>query len=146
MITPIALLTHLLSIIIGKKRAIKKLGLIVTLSAKSMQKYFPPKINNALEFDEFMEKVKPKYNLYKFWSIIFDYPVKFPDENSVLLEIKNCPFADALKAFRVTEFGNYMCQGDWEVAKDNSKKWKFERKGTIGTGCKVCDFKYVRIQ
>ena len=145
-VAPIASLTYLLSLAVGKHKAVKKLGFLVTICAKSLQQFFPPKINNASEFDIFKEKVKPQYAIYKIWSILYDYSVEYPDENSVLLLLRNCPFADALKIFKLDEIGPYMCQGDWEVAKDNSKKWKFERKGAIGKGCEVCDFKYIRIQ
>jgi hypothetical protein len=144
-VAPIAVFTHVLALVIGKERAVGKLGGVVTMCAKSLQQFFPPTITNASEFDRFKEQVKPQYLLYKIWSILYDYHVEYPDDDSVLLVIKNCPFANALKIVKLPEFGVYMCQGDWEVAKDNSQKWKFERTGTIGTGCEICDFKYIRI-
>ncbi|MBU4262933.1 MAG: L-2-amino-thiazoline-4-carboxylic acid hydrolase [Proteobacteria bacterium] len=140
--TPFALLTHLISIFTGKQKAVTILGPKVTIFAKSMQQFFPPKINNASEFELFKTKLKDKQ---KIWSVLYDYPIEYPDENTAKLIIKNCPFAEAMIKLNISEFGHYMCQGDWEVAKDNSEKWKFERSCTIGTGGTICDFTYKRI-
>jgi L-2-amino-thiazoline-4-carboxylic acid hydrolase-like protein len=140
---PFAVIIHLLSVFIGKQRAVEKLGPFVTMFAKSMQQFFPPKINNASEFDLFKSRVKGRQ---KFWGILYDYPIEYPDEDSVQLLIQNCPFAEAANYLKISEIGPYMCQGDREVAKDNSEKWSFERKFQIGTGDKICDFKYIRIE
>ncbi|MFH2091645.1 MAG: L-2-amino-thiazoline-4-carboxylic acid hydrolase [Pseudomonadota bacterium] len=140
--TPFALLTHLISISTCKQKAVTILGPKVTILAKSMQQFFPPKINHASEFDLFKTKLKDKQ---KIWNVLYDYPIEYPDENTAKLVIKNCPFAEALIKLNISELGHYMCQGDWEVAKDNSEKWKFERGCTIGTGGTICDFTYKRI-
>ena len=145
-VAPIAGLTYLFAFMMGKQQAVQRLGGVVTQYAKLFQQFFPPTISKASEFDLFKEKVKPQHPLYKVWSLLYDYPVEYPDDDSVLLVIKNCPFSDALKMLKLPEFGEYMCQGDWEVARENSHKWRFERTGTIGTGCEVCDFWYIRIR
>ncbi|MEH0022837.1 MAG: L-2-amino-thiazoline-4-carboxylic acid hydrolase [Desulfobacter sp.] len=141
--TPIALLTLLVSLFTGKQRAISILGPKVTIVAKSAQQFFPPKISNASEFELFKTKLKDKQ---KIWSVLYDYPIEFPDENTAKLVVKNCPFAEAVIKLNICEFGYYMCQGDWEVAKDNSDKWEFERRCTIATGGTLCDFTYKRIK
>lgn len=145
-VAPIAIAAYTLALGIGKERAVNRLGRLVTWYAKSLQQFFPPRINDASEFDLFKERAQPHSPLYKLWSILYDYPVECPDDDSVLLVVTNCPFADALKLVNLHELGESMCQGDWEVARDNAHKWTFERNGTIGTGCEVCDFKYIRIR
>lgn len=141
-VAPIALFTYLISFFTGKQRAVAILGPKTTIFAKLLQQFFPPKINSASEFDLFRSKLKGKQ---KIWSVLYDYPIEHSDENIVKLVIKNCPFAEAIIKFKIPEFGYYMCQGDWEVAKDNSDKWTFERSCTIGTGSTLCDFTYKRI-
>lgn len=141
--TPIALVTYFVSFFIGKQKAVEVLGPKVTMVAKFMQQFFPPKIRNASDFSLFKSKVKDRQ---KVWSMIYDYPIEYPDDNTVKLVIQNCPFAEAIVKLNISEFGYYMCQGDCEVAKDNSDKWMFERNSTIGTGGIVCDFIYKRIE
>lgn len=142
-VAPIAFLTYFISFFTGKQRATAILGPTVTILAKSMQQFFPPKINKASEFDLFKSKLKGKQ---KIWSILYDYPIDCSNENTAKLVIKNCPFAEAIIKLNISEIGYYMCQGDWEVAKDNSDKWKFERSCTIATGGTACDFTYKRIE
>jgi hypothetical protein len=142
-VVPFALATHLLSLFLGKAKAVEKIGPLVTMFAKSIQQFFPPQIKNASEFDIFRTKIGENQ---KFWSLIYDYPIDYPDKNSVRLEIRNCPFAEATEILKISELGPYMCQGDREVAKDNAEKWNFERHFQIGTGDLICDFKYTRIQ
>lgn len=142
-VTPFALLTYFLSIFAGKQKAVTILGPTVITFAKLMQQFFPPKINKASEFDLFKSKLKKRQ---KIWSLLYDYPIELPDQNTVKLIIKKCPFAEALIKLNISEFGYYMCQGDWEVAKDNAEKWKLERTCTIATGGKLCDFTYKRVQ
>ena len=142
-VTPFALFTHLISVFTGKQKAVAILGPTVTIFAKSIQQFFPPKIIKASEFDLFKSKLKDKH---KIWSILFDYPIEYPDENTAKLVIQNCPFAKSMTKLKVSELGYYMCQGDWEVAKENSEKWEFERTCTIGTDGTICDFTYKRIR
>ena len=141
-VTPFALIAHFLAIFTDKQKAVAMLGPTVTTIAKSMQQFFPPKVNSASEFDLFILKCQ---KMKRIWGILYDYPIESPDQNTVKLTIKNCPFADALIKLKVPEFGHFMCQGDWEVAIDNSEKWKFERSCTIATGGTICDFTYKRI-
>ncbi len=140
--TPVALLTHLLSIYTGKQKAVERIGPGITMLAQSMQQFYPPKINTAAEFDIFKSGMKEKQ---KVWRLLYDYSIEYPDEDTVKTVIKKCPFAEAIVNLKIPEIGYYMCQGDWEVAKANSEKWKFERSCTIGTGGALCDFTYKRI-
>jgi len=140
---PVAILTQLTSFIIGKQRTIKYFGPWVTIFAASLQNFFPPKINKSSEFELFKSKVKDKQRI---WGLLYDYTIESPDNNTVQLNIKNCPFAEALKILKISEFGYYVCQGDWKVAKNNSDKWLFERRGSIATGGKICDFTYKKIK
>lgn len=139
---PVALLTHMLSFFMGKENAVKRIGPGVTLLARSLQQFFPPKIDNASEFDLFKLKLNHKQ---KIWRILYDYPIEYPDDDTAKLIIRKCPFAEALENLNISEMGYYMCQGDWEVAKANSGKWQFERHCTVATGGTVCDFTYKRI-
>lgn len=139
---PVAVPTHLLSLFTGKEKAVKILGPSVTAMAKLLQQFFPPTISKASEFDRFKSRL---YDRQKIWGLLYDYPVEYPDEDTAKLVIKNCPFAEALIHLNISEFGHYMCEGDWEVAKDNAEKWQFERNCTIGTGGTICDFTYKRI-
>lgn len=142
-VLPFAIITHIGSIFIGKQKMVEKFGPWVTAIAKSTQQFFPPKIHHASEFDIFKEKVKSRQ---KIWRLLYDYPIEFPDEDTVLLTTCNCPFVEAIKTLKISELGPYACQGDFEVAKDNAHVWKFERKCQIGTGDNFCDFKYMRIK
>ncbi len=114
----------------------------VTKLAKSMQQFFPPKIDNASEFENFKTRLKDKRRI---WRLLFDYPIDHIDAHTVKLSIQNCPFVEAAIKLKLPELGPHICQGDWDVAKDNSEKWTFERSGTIGTGCEICDFVYKQI-
>lgn len=142
-VMPFAFLTLILAIFIGKQKAVRILGPLVTICAKSIQQLFPPKIKTSLEFDLFKSKLKKKQ---KIWKILYDYPIEYPNKDTANLFIENCPFAEAMNKLDISELGHYMCQGDWEVAKENSEKWIFKRSCTIGTGGSLCDFSYRRIQ
>ena len=139
---PLALITHVISPFIGKQKAVALLGPVATAYAKLLQQFFPPKIYKASEFELFKIRLKDRQRL---WGLIYDYPIEHLDDNTVQLNIKNCPFAEAMFKLKVSEFGPYICQGDWEVAKDNSDKWLFERSCTIATGGKICDFTYKKL-
>jgi hypothetical protein len=45
----------------------------------------------------------------------------------------------------VPELNSYVCQGDWEIAKEHKGKWEFEREHEIGKGDSYCDHTYKRI-
>ncbi len=139
---PISLITHTLSIFVGKQQAVKIIGPVVTIIAKTMQKFFPPIIKDASEFDHFKSKLKDKQ---KIWGLLFDYDIEYIDINTVRLPIQNCPFAEAISKLNIPELGQHMCRGDWLVAEDNIEKWRFKRNCTIGTGGTICDFTYCRV-
>ena len=141
--TPFALIYHIISLFIGKQKTVTFLGPWMTIFAKSLQQFFPPKIYDASEFELFKSKLKDKQRL---WSILYDYPIEYPDDDTAKLNIINCPFAEAINKLKISEFGHYICQGDWEVAKKNSEKWLFERSCTIATGGTICDFTYKRVK
>ncbi len=62
----------------------------------------------------------------------------------IVLNYSNCLLCEGFFTLRMSEIGPYLCQSDWEIAKENVDKWDFERNHQIGTGDKYCDHTYKR--
>ena len=73
-----------------------------------------------------------------------DVVVEKEDRDVFKVHVFNCPFCEAFNALRMPELSPYVCEGDWEKARANKKKWDFERKHQIGTGDSFCDHTYKR--
>lgn len=141
MVFPFALMIYLLSPFIGKDKAIKLIGPLATYVAKFALIFFVPRIKGASEFHLVSSKIKERYWL---WKPLFDYSIAYQNQNLVQLHVSYCPFYEALNKLRLKEMGPYICQGDWEIAKDYSDKWDFDRVHQIGTGDNFCDHTYKR--
>ena len=79
------------------------------------------------------------------WRLFYDIEILKEDPNVFKLKVTNCPFYEALAMLGLKELGPYLCQADWEVAKDNFDKWGFHRENQIGTGDPFCDHTYHRL-
>ena len=79
------------------------------------------------------------------WKLFYDIEILKEDPNTFKLQVTNCPFCEALAMLGLKELGPYLCQADWEVAKDNFDKWGFHRENQIGTGDPFCDHTYHRL-
>ena len=140
---PFTLMIYIFSAFLGKEEAIQLLGPFATRIAKLMLIFFVPRIKNAREFDLVPSKIKEKFWL---WKPLFDYSISYEDSNIVKLYVSNCPFYEAFDKLGLREMGPYICQGDWEIAKEYFDRWDFERSHQIGTGDSFCDPTYKRKQ
>lgn len=138
---PFILMTYLLSVFIGKERAVRIVGPILTSIAKVMLGAFIPKIKDASEFDKFSPGMKKNFWL---WKPFYDFDVAQEDSNVFKLKVYNCPFCEVVIKSGLPELGPHICQGDWEIAKENKDKWTFMRTHQIGTGDRFCDHTYLR--
>ena len=143
LVSPFGLMVSVFALFIGRQSAIKFWGPSLTLLAKRAVNFTVPKIESASEFDLFKSKLLA--NLES-WKPLFDVSIAHQDKNTLKLHMTNCPFCEVSNHLGLSEFGPYICQGDWEVAKDNADKWDFERQHQIGTGDSFCDHTYKRKQ
>jgi hypothetical protein len=126
---------------LGKERAVAYWGPGMTAMAKWSLRFWVPQIASAADFDLFQTKMKANFRL---WRPLFDIHIEREDHHIFQLKVKNCPFCQALFRVGLPELAPYVCQGDWEKARDNADKWVFERNCQIGTGDSYCDHTYLR--
>jgi hypothetical protein len=126
---------------VGKERAIGICGPGVTAMAKWSLRFWVPKIKDAADFDSFPSRMKARFRL---WKPFFDLHVVQEDLDTFKINVHNCLFCEAFRKLGMSQMGPYLCQGDWEMAKENSDKWDFQRKHQIGTGDSFCDHTYLR--
>jgi hypothetical protein len=138
---PTAVKVYALAPFIGKEKAIVFWGPGVTAMAKRSLRYWVPQIKTAAEFDSFPSRIKARFRL---WRPFFDLSVVQEDHDTFRIHVQNCPFCEAFNSLGMSQMGPYLCQGDWEVAKEHSDKWGFHRKHQIGTGDSYCDHTYFR--
>jgi hypothetical protein len=140
-VLPTVIKVYALAPLIGKEKAIGHCGPKVTALAKWSLRFWVPKLKDASEFDLFAARMKDRFWL---WKLFYDIAVVQEDQNTFGLRVGNCPFCEAFNSFGLSALGPYLCQGDWEIAKENADKWRFKREHQIGTGDDFCDHTYLR--
>lgn len=140
-VSPVVLKVWILTPFLGRKNTAKTCGPGLTAAAKLSLKFWIPKISTAAEFDYFRSKLKSRFWL---WKPLFDIAVVEDNQNKLELKITNCPFCETLQRLGCPELGPYVCQGDWEMARQNADRWSFERHYQIGTGDTYCNHTYLR--
>ncbi len=142
-VAPFVIAVYVLLPFIGKEKAIRFVGPKATSLSKLFLKFFIPDIKDASEFYQFSPKMKKNFWL---WRPFYDFTIAQDDGNVFKLHVYNCPFCEAIIKSGLPELAPHLCQGDWEVAKENQDKWDFERSRQIGTGDSLCDHTYKRRQ
>jgi hypothetical protein len=142
-VLPVALKVWLTTPFLGKEKAVARWGPGITAMAKWSLRFWVPRIASAADFDVFRRKMKANFRR---WKPLFDIDIEQEDRNTLKLRVKNCPFCQALFRLRLPEMAPYVCEGDWEMARDNTDKWNFQRCQQIGTGDRYCDHTYLRKQ
>ena len=140
-VLPTVVTVYALALFEGKKKAVTRCGPRLTAMAKWSLRFWVPKLNDASEFDFFAPRMRSRFWL---WKPFYDITVVKEDANTFGLRVENCPFCEALNAFGLPALGPYVCQGDWEMAKEHADKWRFKREHQIGTGDDFCDHTYLR--
>ncbi len=140
-IGPFILGIKLLSLFSTREKAVAIMSPLIIKVAKMFVRILVPYVNNADDFDKLKDTITkraPRLRLF--------YDITFAEKNDKLLKlhVANCPVAEMAERLGYTDLGPVICQGDWEVAKDNIDKWDFERKHQIGTGDSFCDHTYKR--
>jgi hypothetical protein len=140
---PYVLTIRFLSLFMEKENALQMIGQHLTSLAKRSLRYWVPYIKDSSEFDLLRSRMRK--NL-RFWSPFFDVSIVKDDSDTFGVKVFNCPFCEAFIKLGTPELAPYVCQGDWEKAKSNQKKWQFERSCQIGTGDSFCNHTYKRIK
>ena len=138
---PFYLMIKTVSLFAGRERAVEIVGPFATSLARFSLIFLLPGIKDPAEYGDFKAGMKKKF---KFWKPLFDFEIAHEDEDTIELKIDNCPFCESIRQMGISELCPYVCQGDWEFAKDNSEKWTFERSHQIGTGDSYCNHTYKR--
>jgi len=133
--------TYFLSIFIGKEKAIKLCGPFFTLFSKPFSRNWVPKINSASEFDNFSTKMQKGFWL---WKPFFDFSIVKDNSDEFKLKITYCPICDVIQTFGLSGLASFVCEADWQVARENEEKWLFNRKYQLSTGDSYCDHTYLR--
>ncbi len=132
---------HILSVLVGRDKAIKAVGRSLTHVAKRSLEFWVPEIARAEDFDEFAQKMKARFWL---WKTLYDIDVVEETKDIIRLRVSNCPFCEVLNGVGLEKLSPYVCEADWAIARENADKWSFERKHQIGTGDSFCDHTYLR--
>lgn len=139
---PFILMIYLTSLIMGRRRAIRLWGPVVTFVTRLSLNVFVPKIRDASEFDLFMHRFKSRLSWA--WRPLFDVQLEQVGKDAFMLQVMNCPFCEVFAKSGLGEVGPYVCQADWDLARDNHDQLIFERCHQIGTGDAFCDHTYRR--
>lgn len=142
-VSPIFISSKLLSLFVGPDKAVETIGPAVTQLAKLSLKFWVPTINSSKDFDLFSAKMKRNF---RFWKPFYDVKICEENDDIFKLHVSNCPFCVALNRLGLSKLSEYVCEGDWAVARENFDKWRFERNNQIGTGNTFCDHTYKRIK
>lgn len=138
---PFVLQTYVLSLFLGKERAIHIIGRQLTSAGGIVAGLIVPRINSKQDFGVFKGKIKRNFLLFeKFLRL------RIEDETQDKIEFRFqfCPVTKVLTIFGLSEICKYSCAGDWKLAKKNKENWTFTRKQTLGTGGTYCDHTYSR--
>lgn len=140
---PFALLFHLESFFIGRKKAAGKTGRwLTTFSAWFISSTIPEwKAGNS--FPDFRKGIIRNFAAFK---IVYDIEVHSESESHVEFRINNCPFTTALTQYGCTILCKYACAGDFVVAKKHRGKWKFSRTHSHGTNSNCCNPRYMQAE
>lgn len=141
---PFILMIHLTSLIMGRRRAIRLWGPVVTFVTRLSLNVFVPKIRDASEFDVFMRRFESRLSWA--WEPLFDVQMEQDGPDAFKLQVTNCPFCEVFANSGLAEMGPYVCQADWDLARDNYDSVVFERCHQIGTRDAFCDHTYRRRQ
>ncbi len=141
MIGPLIVFVHLASVFIGKPRAVKLAGPLLTRIAKRSLRDWVPKISRPEEFDAFGSRMRSRFWL---WKPLYDITVTEDTKDVFRIRVANCPFCEVLNNAGLKELSPCLCEADWAVARENAGKWDFERAHQIGTGDGFCDHTYLR--
>jgi hypothetical protein len=142
-VSPFIFAAKVLSVFVGEKKSVEIIGPIATNLAKQSLKFWVPKIDNSDDFDVFPGKMKKNFWI---WRPFYDIEITEETDDVFRLHVSNCPFCEVLNRFGLSKLSAYVCEGDWAIAKDNSKKWLFERSHQIGTGDRYCNHTYKRLK
>lgn len=138
---PLIITFHVLRLTRGRDYAVRSCGHRATAMAKAALRSWVPDIKEPSEFDVFRAGLKGNF---RFWQLLFDISVIRDDKDAISLKLTNCPFCEPLRKLGCPELARHVCQGDWEVARQNADKWVFSREHQIGTGDTFCDHTYSR--
>ncbi|WP_028584433.1 L-2-amino-thiazoline-4-carboxylic acid hydrolase [Desulfogranum mediterraneum] len=139
---PLIVSTRLLSIFVGQDKAVKCIGPLATAGAKRLLKYWVPRARKSDDFDSFAARMKENFWL---WRPLYDIEIQREEKDVFELYISNCPFCEILNSFGLSTLSRYVCEGDWEIAKEHPDQWLFERSHQIGSGDTYCNHTYKRI-
>lgn len=133
--------TYFLSIFVGKEKAIKLCGPFFMLASKPFARNWVPKLEKASDFDDFSAKMRKGFWL---WKPFFDFSIVKDNRDVFKLEITYCPICDVIQAIGLSGLAHFVCEADWQVAKENEGKWLFKRNYQLSTGDSYCDHTYIR--
>lgn len=140
---PFILAIYVTSLVVGRRKAVRFWGPIVTFTTRLSLYLLVPRIENASQFERFKEAYRSRLNWA--WKPFFDVRVEQDDGDTLQLHVTDCPFCEVFIGAGLGEMGPYVCQADWDMAKCNIDRWSFERAHQIGTGDAFCDHTYRRI-
>lgn len=138
---PFVLSIKLLSLFSSRGKAIEIMSPLIVKVAKLFVRILVPNVKNAADFDRLKDTITKR--AIRLWPF-YDITIAENNDNLLKLHVANCPFAELAIRLGYIDIGPFVCQGDWEVAKDNINKWDFDRKHQIGTGDSYCDHTYKR--
>lgn len=133
--------TYFLSVFIGKERAIKVCGPFFTIASKPFSRFWVPNVESSSDFDNFSTRIRKGFWL---WKPFFDFSVVQDNCDVFKLKITYCPLCDVMQTLGLSGLAPFVCEADWQVAKENEDKWLFKRKRQLSTGDLDCDHTYVR--
>ena len=140
---PFVLMVFVLQPILGKKKAIKSAGKLLSHYSSFVFRLFIPASKSAGEYSFFQQKLKRNYLIL---ASLNDLTIQQETKDLIEFRVNFCPVSMILRKFSMADLCKYSCAGDWITAKNNQNNWVFKRDQTIGTGGKYCNHTYCRIE
>lgn len=138
---PFALMAYSLMPVIGKRRAVARVGKWLTKTTVFCMGPLIPTISAPSEFDAFKRRIMRNF---KFLAPLYDLKIAENAGNHVEFNIHYCAVTHAFKTLGLSDICRYACAADWVMAKKNQDCWEFARRQTIGTGGPFCNHTYKR--
>jgi hypothetical protein len=138
---PFVVMTFALIPVMGKARAVKTVGRLLTRVGVWLGGWFVPDAASAFEFDGFRRGLKKNISAV---GSLWQMAITREEADVIEFRFHYCPVSTVFRGVGLKGLGKYACAADWALAAKNRGRYEFHRDQTIGTGGTYCNPTYSR--
>jgi hypothetical protein len=136
---PFVVMTYGLMPVMGKARAIQKVGRLLTRVGAWLGGWFVPCAASTFEFDGFRRGLKKNISAV---GSLWQMAIKREETDVIEFRFHYCPVSAVFRGVGLAGLSKYACAADLILAKKNRCLYEFSRDRTIGTGGAYCNPTY----